>query len=243
MVALAVLVGGLGVAATRPAPGHHVTSTPSDLGVDSTYVGPHVGDDVNAYLAARRNELTRRAQAKPTAVTVAVISLVDYTAISVAADLIGDVTARRVFFGVHIAKVPTEVGQSTVTSFVKDTTTAFKANAKARAKLALTFKQLADAAPARTQPERKFRDFYRSFAEANRLESAALAKLCACVFGIVVEAPLGALQGIAADPRVRLVDPAPEGVQVSRLGFRALSPDESGKITSGPASPLAELSR
>ena len=243
LAAVAVLIGGLSVAATRPAPGHKQAVPTTDAGVDSTYVGPHVGDQVDAYVASRQEELDRQVRANGSAMSVAVVSFTDYQSIEAAAAFISGVTPRRVFFGVHIPTVPTEVGQATVVDFVPDTTAAFRANAKARARLALTFKQLSDAAPARTAPEKKFRTFYRNFAEANRIESAQLAKLCSCVFGVVVEGSRGALKTLAESGAVRLVDIAPEGVPVNRLGFRAISPAEKGKITSGPASPLSDLGR
>lgn len=245
VVALGVLIGGLSVAATRPAPGHRLASTTSstDPGVDSTYVGPHVGDDIKVYVGERQQALDRQVKAHPGATSVAVVSFADYVSIEGAAALVGGLKPRRVFFGVHIAKVPTEMGQATVTDLVADTTAAFKANAKARSRLAVTFKQLSDAAPSRTDAERKFRAFYRTFAEANRIEAARLGTLCACVLAVVVEGRLDALKTLSESAAVRLVDIAPVGVAVDRLGFRPITPEEKGKITSGPSSPLAELSR
>lgn len=232
LAAATVLVSALCVLAIRP-----VRVSPDALSAtqvpNSTYVGPQVGDNVSAYVARRNAELDRLAAATPDGPTLAVVSFNRFMSIQDAATVLGGVIARRVFFGVPVLGTQTEIGQSAVGDFVKDTTEAFATNARARARLAVTFGQLADASPARTDVEKKYRQLYANFAAANRIEAQQLARRCACVIGAVVDSTLSTLKTLKSQQGIRVIDVAPANVPANSLGFRPIAPDEVGTISSG----------
>lgn len=235
LLAAVVLLGtGLSVAATRPPQGQSpIPNDQSVDAVDSTYVGPNVGDNVESYIARRKLVLSSNPGSKDSALRYAVVSFSSYLPIEVAHDALSSVTPKRVFFDTPLAANPNDVGQVAVSSFVKDTLAAFAANAAARAKLAQTFAQYAKASPSATDAERKFRDFYLNYAKSNEIEAEQLAKNCACVFGVVVQGSLASLRTLAAQSGVRLVDLAPVNIPQDELGFRPIAPEETGVLSSG----------
>lgn len=206
---------------------------PTNNIVSSTYVGPQVGDEVAAYIAKRNSELKRLSISVPDGPTLAVVSFSRFTSIEDAAAILASVGTRRVFFGVPLEGSPTEIGQSAVSDFVKDTKAAFLSNSQARAKLATTFGQFANAAPARTDVEKQYKKLYGKFSKNNEIESKELGKLCACVIGAVVDSTMKTLQALEEIPGVRVVDVAPADVPANSLGFRPIAPDEVGTITAG----------
>lgn len=233
--ALMVLVVCIVTLKLKPAPTsqHDTVADTKTPVVGSTYVGPQVGDNVSDYVARRNSELNRLAATVPQGPTLAVLSFSSFTSINQAATLLAGVSSKRVFFGVHVEGMQTDIGQSAVTSFVEDTRTAFASNARARARLSTTFQQFANAITASDPASKRYRQIYDQFAQANRIESEKLGAYCDCVIGAVVDATLGQLADLLKDPSIRIIDVAPSDVPPNSLGFRPISPDETTTIQTG----------
>ncbi|WP_261569861.1 hypothetical protein [Frankia gtarii] len=183
------------------------TSPPAAQPVTPTVtIGPGASDSVAEYLGASRQNLASLTAAAPAADLYAVASLTGPVTPDQLIDLFGSYRAVQVFF---TAGTGGQVEQATVRDPVADVHTAF-ASAAAQAQ-------------ARAETEARAGD-----AGADNRDRQAAAQLrvgCACLFAAVVRAPAGRLSQLAADPRVRIVDPAPPGAGPPSVRFLPLSPD------------------
>ncbi|THJ75600.1 hypothetical protein E7Y31_04555, partial [Candidatus Frankia alpina] len=168
--------------------------------------GPGAHDSVAEYLGASRQNLASLTAAAPAADLYAVASLTGPATPDQLIDLFGSYRAVQVFF---TAGTGGQVEQATVRDPVADVHAAF-ASAAAQAQ-------------ARAASEARAGD-----AGADNRDRQAAAQLragCACLFAAVVRAPAGRLSQLAADPRVRIVDPAPPGAGPTSVRFIPLPPD------------------
>lgn len=169
-------------------------------------IGPGAHDSVAEYLGASRQNLVSLTAAAPAADLYAVASLTGPATPDQLIDLFGSYRAVQVFF---TAGTGGQVEQATVRDPVADVHAAF-ASAAAQAQ-------------ARAASEARAGD-----AGADNRDRQAAAQLragCACLFAAVVRAPAGRLSQLAADPRVRIVDPAPPGAGSPSVRFIPLPPD------------------
>jgi len=191
---------GGGRAGSSPAPAAPVEPTVT--------IGPGAHDSVPEYLGASRQNLETLAAAAPGADLYAVVSLNATVTPSGLLGVFGGYRTVQVFFtaGTH-----GEVEQAAVRDPVADVRAAFAS--------------AAGQAQARAVADARAGD-----ANADDRDQRAAGELrggCACLFAAVVRAPAGRLTQLAADPRVRVVDPAPPGSAPPGVTFLPLSPDRS----------------
>ncbi len=169
-------------------------------------IGPGAHDSVAEYLGASRQNLASLTAAAPAADLYAVASLAAPVTPDEMLGVLGAYRAVQVFF---TAGTGGEVEQATVRDPVADVHAAF-ASAATQAQT----RAAAEAGAGEAGAE-----------ERDRQAEAQLRAGCACLFAAVVRAPAGRLSQLAADPRVRVVDPAPPGAGPPSVRFLPLSPD------------------
>ncbi|CAJ60859.1 hypothetical protein FRAAL2210 [Frankia alni ACN14a] len=169
-------------------------------------IGPGANDSVAEYLGASRQNLASLTAAAPAADLYAVASLTAPVTPDEMLGVLGAYRAVQVFF---TAGVGGEVEQATVRDPVTDVHAAF-ASAATQAQARAAAEAGAGEAGAN---------------DRDRLAAQQLRAGCACLFAAVVRAPAGRLSQLAADPRVRVVDPAPPGAGPPGVRFLPLSPD------------------
>ncbi|MCM3883779.1 hypothetical protein [Frankia sp. R82] len=169
-------------------------------------IGPGAHDTVADYLGASRQNLASLTAAAPATDLYAVASLVAPVAPGALLDVVGGYRVVQAFF---TAGVGGEVEQVTVRDPVADVQAAFAAAAS----------QAAD----RSAADGRAGDAHAQ--ERDDRTAVELRAGCACLFAVVVRAPAGRLTQLAADPRVRVVDPAPPDTGPPAVTFVPLSPD------------------
>ncbi|EIV93163.1 hypothetical protein [Frankia sp. QA3] len=192
--------------ATAPTDAPAVTPPPAQPVAPTVTIGPGAHDSVAEYLGASQQNLASLTAAAPAADLYAVASLAAPVTPDQMLDVLGTYRAVQVFF---TAGSGGEVEQATVRDPVADVHAAFaSAAAQAQARAAAEAK-----AGEGTADDR------------DRQAAAQLRAGCACLFAAVVRAPAGRLSQLAADPRVRVVDPAPPGAGPPAVRFLPLLPD------------------
>ncbi|MCK9876033.1 hypothetical protein MXD59_09635 [Frankia sp. Ag45/Mut15] len=174
--------------------------------VPAVRIGPAAQDTVADYLGASRQSLASLTAAAPATDVYAVASLTAAVAPGGLLDVVGGYRIVQVFF---TAGISGETEQVTVRDPVADVQAAF-------------------AAAASQASERAAADGRAGDAHAQERDDRAAADLragCACLFAAVVRAPAGRLTQLAADPRVRVVDPAPPDTAPPTVTFIPLVPD------------------
>ncbi|WP_163548524.1 hypothetical protein [Candidatus Frankia nodulisporulans] len=174
--------------------------------VPAVRIGPAAQDTVADYLGASRQSLASLTAAAPATDVYAVASLTAVVAPGGLLDVVGGYRIVQVFF---TAGISGETEQVTVRDPVADVQAAF-------------------AAAASQASERAAADGRAGDAHAQERDDRAAAELragCACLFAAVVRAPAGRLTQLAADPRVRVVDPAPPDTAPPTVTFIPLAPD------------------
>ncbi|HLF99736.1 MAG TPA: hypothetical protein VI916_04645 [Acidimicrobiia bacterium] len=189
-------------------------AAPDTAGPDLPHTGPALGDDIEQYIAARRDALE-----DADGIVFAVVSLTEYHDDDAAEDLFGDVSADR-----WLVAAPGATAQSTDDVETWRETTAKNATAEAKAldELLATTEDV--------EFERQYaRDRDLSLHAAEALESGA-----PVVFGAVVHERASVLRALSKAPGVRLVDV----VEVSNPALvRGLRPEETRLAGQPPERP------
>ncbi|MCK9893877.1 hypothetical protein [Frankia sp. AgB32] len=182
------------------------SSSPTAPVVPTVTIGPGTHDPVADYLGASRQSLANQAAAAPNLDAYAVVSLDAAVTPEGLLETFGAYRTVQVFF---TAGLGGEAEQAVVQDPVSDVRAAFAS--------------AAEQTDARAAVDRRAGD-----ATADDRDSRAATQLragCACLFAAVVRAPASRLAQLAADPRVRVVDPAPPGTAPPSVTFIPLSPD------------------
>ncbi|MCA1823690.1 MAG: hypothetical protein ABR520_04225 [Mycobacteriales bacterium] len=221
-----------GPAATTPS---RSESAPPMPAVPDGYVGPRLGDNVHAYAVAATARLRERALGAPDEHMYAVVSLTGYLSPRQLRALLGPLRPVRIFFRVPPPPAQTAVNQGRITSdLLADADHAFAVTSDIRRRAAVELRRAAagisDADPAQQQ---RIKDYDLQTARYLEHEARVLRPGCTCVFGVAVEGQARQLLALAAYPRVRLVDPGPQGAPLDQLVFRALLPEERKIVTGG----------
>ncbi|SNQ47566.1 conserved hypothetical protein [Frankia canadensis] len=190
-------------AASRTSPSAPAAAAPV---TPTVTIGPGARDAVGEYVGASRQNLAALTAAAPGADLYAVASLTEAVTPGGLLAVFGGYRIVEVFFS---AGVLGEVEAATVRDPVGDVQAAF-ASAAAQAQ-------------ARAAADERAGDANAD--ERDRRAAAELRAGCACLFAAVVRAPAGRLTQLAADPRTRVVDPAPPGIAPPSVTFLPLSPD------------------
>lgn len=208
--------------------GSYSGGSDESLGGGAMAVGPPVGADLEDYADEARRALARL---DPRAAHVAIVSFTDYlSAEDAAARLADDVTPLLVQYRIPIAdavsaeQADEELGEVEV----------------AGGDLAGAVQRLIDVRVADIrEQEREFQSYLDSGVESEeyrrdfeaRLEELRIARNVldgsgTIVFAVVVEGRGAALQALAAERGIRLVDPAPEETDPDASAFFGLRPDD-----------------
>lgn len=226
LAVVALLLSGISVAAFRPQPHNCAASAVAGTGQDFARVGPQVGDKVRPYIASRARELHIRALNCPAQVAYAVVNLSSYRRPEDLVGVVGLAKPVRVLFRVPLPHAVTEVSQAPVSDIVVDTLHAFETSAGLQARYATTFRTLFKQFPQTAKDQTKYLELYNELAATFEAQVRALRSGCACVFAIVVIAPLRQLDALQHAEGIRLVDVAPPTLSISQLRFWGLLPEQ-----------------
>lgn len=238
-VALAVVGQRLGdrpdAAASAANPGG-LPAGAAPTGGGSPAVGPTPGTDLAAYLPGRQQELLARAGDGPDDAATAVVSLAAYARPGELAGLLGEgVTLRGVF--VHVAVQEAGVVTPTPAGLLSLDPGASPADGLARLaedleRQATDNQRQADSITQIFNPAtQEQKDLFLREARVQRLEARTLREGGPCLYGAVLTATAGRLAALSVRPGVRLVDPAPEGLDPGRVRARALLPEDRDTVS------------
>jgi hypothetical protein len=206
---------------------------PAPLTPDGTvWVGPHQGDSVPAYLAQGQAKLAALAAQSPQQAVYALVALDRYATPDEVAGLVA--AAPGVVSVTGRARVPLAGRQTELVSLVAirppgDLVVAMASVATRKEEDAANYDRLAA-----QQPPGTLRQIYLSNAEVSRAEAAAYRAGCGCVFALVVWGTPEALLTLAAQPMVRVVDPAPEVADPADAVFEPLLPEHTERVAPLP---------
>jgi hypothetical protein len=193
------------------------------------HLGPRLGEDVKAYIAAAKRHLDREGAGQPDASVVAVVQLTEYRTPVQVRELLGRIPVTRVLFRAPLRLPLGEAHESEVKDLVPDTRKAMARFAARRE--AEAHELLKVAATIENDPEQKADQ--EKDARLYQREAAVLKGPCACVFAVVVRAPYRLLFDLAANPNVRVVDAGSPGVDESGYDYSGLLPEETRVVTAG----------
>ncbi|HEV2890228.1 MAG TPA: hypothetical protein VGX28_07600 [Frankiaceae bacterium] len=235
VIAALVLASGITVAnRSRPEAAGRGTEqgTPAENGDDRLAIGPQLGDAVPAYVDATRERMRTLASLEPARSTVAVVSFGQYRTARQVADLVGEAAVVRIFYRPSKLTLteapPADIG---VTDLLADAKKEFlrvaiRKEAEA-AELIRVSSTIGDSDPAQKAEQQKDAALY--LREAQQLRSD-----CACIYAVVVQAPIPVLAGLVGRPGVRAVDPGAPGARTADYeSYTALLPEEKVTVTGG----------
>ncbi|GLW27120.1 hypothetical protein Areg01_00610 [Actinoplanes regularis] len=204
---------------------------------DVVRVGVIEGQSVGGYLDASRRELDMLTDpASPVAGdTWALVSLRDYVAPGQLPTLLSGAVAAQAYARVPLTDTRTQVSLIPVYSMPGDVTAGMLDAALVRDREQADYQRLERSLTGEGQREQRLRQTYGNAARIAALEATAYRTGCSCVFAAVVRAAPGVLAGIASQPGVRAVDPAPEVRSLNRTEFRPPLPEENGTVTAEPS--------
>lgn len=209
-----------------------------DRSTRGSHVGPRPGERVSDYVAAARRDLERRSAAAPGAYAYAVV---DFTAYQTPPTVVGAVTGLDVvsaYFRVPLPDAPTDVQLVPVRTLAGDLAQAYADVARRRESDADELVRVGESLDPQTAEELEFKKTYLASAASARAEATALRSTCACVFAVVVRAPVGVLSALSVRAAVRVVDPAPQGVGLDELEVTALLPEQTDVVTDVGGTPV-----
>lgn len=204
---------------------------------DVVRVGVVEGQTVGGYVDSARRELSMLADPSGPAAgdTWALVSLRDYAVPGALPEVLGDAAVAQVYARVPLPDARTQVSLIPVYSMPGDVVAGMLNAALVRDQEQADFSRLERLQTGEGQRERRLRQTYANAARIAAREAAAYREGCACVFAAVVRATPAILNGIAARPGVRAVDPAPEVRSLDRTEFRPPLPEESGTVSAEPS--------
>ena len=205
---------------------------------DMLRVGVVEGQSVSGYLHSSRDELARLTgpSAPVTGEIWALVAFHEYTEAGLLAQALAGSQAAQVYTRAPLAGVRTAVTRIPVLRLPADVTAGMLAAAAARDRERAEYERLSGELTGSGRNETRLRTAYGTAARAAAEEAAAYRAGCACAFAAVVRGTPAALDVIAARPRVRVVDPAPEVWQPDRVEFRPPLPEETEVASPDPAS-------
>ena len=197
-------------------------------------LGPDLGEDVVSYISAARAKLTLLGAATPAGTAIAVVHLREYLTPAQAAELLGPVQARQVFF--RVAPMPvgkTSVMNVEVEDLVKDTRAEFRRLAdertlEANRNLAFAATIEGDNPEEVAQKKESEKDAAQWLAEAKILRIR-----CACIFAVVVRANLRLLLDMGRVGEVRAIEPSIPDAKIEDYEFTGLLPEDKKVATGG----------
>lgn len=204
---------------------------------DLLRIGVVEGQSVDGYLRSSREELARlTAPSAPAAGdTWALVALNRYAAADGLPGMFAGAQVAQVYTRVPLGDARTPVLRIPVYQLPGDVTAGMLGAAQARDREWADYQRLSHGLAGEGRNETRLRAAYDSAAGIVAEEAAAYRAGCACVFAAVVRASPAVLDGIAARPWVRVVDPAPEVRQLDRTEFRPPLPEEVDVVSTDPS--------
>jgi hypothetical protein len=193
-------------------------------------VGAPDGTDVAEYTADSRTELRRMASESDSA-SWALVSLERYLGPVSLAELIGDLPVARAYIRVPMKNAPSQPVGIVVSELPKDLADGMRRTGERKEADAAEYERTAQAlAGAGDAESREKAKQYENGARISRTEAKAYARLCTCVYGVVVRADGDELAKLASRPEVRVIDPAPEVAKPERAVFVPLRPEDDQTV-------------
>lgn len=193
---------------------------------DPRNVGPALGTTVDAYLTLTRAELRVSTATGPDNKGIGLVHLRAYATPAQAADLVKGLRPLRAIARVPGTGAQTSLLQAVATTLPEDIVSAYDEKVVRKEGEAAALEDAATRFPVGS-PERRRSE---EAARVARQEVDAYRGRCACVYALVVEAPVKVLAALGEDPRVRAVDLAPPGSLVDDLNFRGLIPEQNATV-------------
>jgi hypothetical protein len=215
-------------AAANAGPGPSASQS-ADPGVDDGVLGPQIGEKVPLYLAEARDKLARIGAGQPDGVVMAVISFRTYQTPAQAAELLGPIPVKRVFYRAPLPLTQTDARSVGVEDLVRDTRKELDRVAAAQAREAANLRQ--QAATIENDPAQKTEQESDARIYAN--EAALLRGPCDCVFAVVVRTKLRLLLDLVGRPAVRAIEPSRPGAKLEDFDYFGLLPEEKVTVTGG----------
>ncbi|HVB27137.1 MAG TPA: hypothetical protein VNE21_04420 [Mycobacteriales bacterium] len=194
----------------------------------SVALGPRPGDLVSEYLTAADSRLRKAARGSGSAERYAVIDLSGYRTVAAVARLLAGVEVDQVFYHVP-SNAPTQSKVLAVRSLA-DVLAAFRTTADVDRRTAVVISSYLAGLPRTTLAERRTRAILSTQLAVLRAEARMLGPACACLYGLLVRAPVRELVALAGSADVRVVDPAPKNALLSDLDVAALLPGITGRV-------------
>jgi hypothetical protein len=204
-------------------------SRSADPEVDDGVLGPQIGEKVPLYLAEARDKLVRIGAGNPDGVVMAVISFRTYQTPAQAAEMLGTIPVKRVFYRAPLPLTQAQARSVGVENMVRDTRKELNRVAAEQAREAANLRQ--QAATIENDPAQKSEQERDARNYAN--EAALLRGPCDCVFAVVVRTKLRLLFDLVGRPAVRVIEPSRPGAQLEDYDYFGLLPEEKVTVTGG----------
>jgi hypothetical protein len=234
VVVFALLLTGAAVVKTRHQPRAAANGAPApgasaDPGVDNGVLGPQIGAKVPLYIAESRNKLVLIAAGHPDGVVMAVISFRTYQTPAQAAELLGPIPVKRVFYRPTLPLNQAQARSVAVEDLVRDSRKEFTRVATGLTRDAAELRKVA----ATIQNDPVFKADHERDALIYSREAAILAGPCDCVFAVVVRTKLRLLLDLIGRPTVRVIEPSRPGARIEDFDYSGLLPEEKVTVTGG----------
>jgi hypothetical protein len=219
---------------------HHHAVAPNGTSQSQTLpgeeIGPTAGEQVSAYLAAAHKRTSTLAASATTLPVTAVVDLTGYLTPAAVTSELGGLAGVQVIRAFARVAPPATGDVHTVTlmpgSDLASDLTLVSAQAQA---LVVNYRQRVAIAKAHpTAANEEVVTTYAGEAQQAKIDAAGIGATSACVFALVVTGSARALERLAGQPDVRVLDPAPPTVPRSSLMIVPLEPQVTGTV-----SPLA----
>jgi hypothetical protein len=237
LVALVFLAGtGAAVALQDPAERTGgTTAVDGGAGGGGLVLGPVVGADIDAHFAASVAVLRDVARRDPGSDRLALVSLREGLPPAGLVQLLerSGVELVRAYLRAPVPGLPEEIAFQTQGDVVADLSKVYALTAERKQDELAELQELAASIEPGTGQE-DFKAAYEADAATRAAEAAAYAQGCACLFSLVVSADAETLLELVAEPLVRGVEVAPEGVEVTTLDLRPLVPTQTGTVVDPP---------
>lgn len=236
---LAVTAVVLAAAVVATIVGSMIQPSNGNGGAHSTIrVGVSEGDTISTYIEQSRSELSRLTEESPERHLYALVSFAAYVPpgrlAAIASVVPGGLSTIAAYARVPVPRRQTELIWLSASRLPDDLVASMVEVADRKDRDAVAYDQLAQRAVGDA-----LRSLYESNAALARAEAAGYRGLCSCVFALVVRATPVALTSLAAQRDVRVVDSAPELVQLDRAVFAPPLPEQTGTVGPPPDDELA----
>lgn len=228
-----VFLAGVGVALVRSGPdsGRERQPAEQEVALPMT-LGPAVGADVEQHLAEDAARAVELARESPSTRYLALVSLRRELTVEQTAGLTLEsaLEVRKAYVRAPVQGAPETFEVEPGEDVARTLTALFTETARRKADEQREFLALAQSIEPTGEQEKAFRAEYERAARTSGLEATVYRTGCTCVVAVVVEGDAAQLAELLSLRRVRGVEVAPLGAQLSALEVRPLLPDVTGTV-------------